>query len=57
MAVPSDNKLDRVKGLAFEVTPAELQQADSYEVEDYARISVKLDSGKTAWMYISKEFI
>lgn len=30
----------------------ELRQADSYEVSDYKRIQVKLDSGVSAWVYV-----
>jgi len=47
------NVADSVKGMVFEITEAELQQADEYEVDDYKRISVQLESGKSAWVYIS----
>jgi len=45
------NLADEVKGTVFEITDAELLQADDYEVDDYARISVQLKSGKTCWIY------
>jgi len=54
IAVVSSNHEDRVKGMVFELTHEELMQADSYEVEDYKRISVTLASGKNAWIYVSK---
>jgi hypothetical protein len=43
---------DIVYGTAFEVTPEELQKADTYEVSDYKRISVTLLSGDRAWVYV-----
>jgi gamma-glutamylcyclotransferase (GGCT)/AIG2-like uncharacterized protein YtfP len=56
MAIPSDNSNDKVEGVVFEISYEELLQADKYEVSDYKRISVTLESGKKAWMYISVEF-
>ena len=41
----------RVAGVAFEVTDAELAQADGYEPAGYERVSAKLASGKQAWVY------
>ena len=43
---------DIVYGTAFEVTAAELQNADTYEVSDYKRISTTLLSGARAWVYV-----
>jgi gamma-glutamylcyclotransferase (GGCT)/AIG2-like uncharacterized protein YtfP len=43
---------DRVEGMAFEITPAELAAADQYEVADYKRIAVTLLSGRAAWVYV-----
>ncbi|MBA2710939.1 MAG: gamma-glutamylcyclotransferase [Tatlockia sp.] len=43
---------DRVQGMVFDVSDEELRQADSYEVSDYKRIQVKLDSGVSAWVYV-----
>ncbi len=45
---------DKVEGMVFEVTTAELIQADAYEVADYQRVSVMLDSGTTAWVYTGR---
>ncbi|MBA2657227.1 MAG: gamma-glutamylcyclotransferase [Tatlockia sp.] len=39
---------DKVKGMVFDVSSDELRQADSYEVSDYKRSKVKLDSGVAA---------
>lgn len=43
---------DRVPGTVFAVTPAELRQADDYEVDDYERVEAELASGGRAWVYI-----
>lgn len=43
-----------IQGMVFEVTEAELQSADQYEVEDYQRVSVILRSGKKAWAYVQR---
>ncbi|KTD68292.1 AIG2-like family protein [Legionella steelei] len=48
---------DSVDGMVFEISPAELKKADSYEVEDYKRIQVKLTSGILAWVYVHVESI
>lgn len=44
---------DSVKGMVFDVTKAEIAQADEYEVSDYKRIAVQLKSGTQAWVYVS----
>lgn len=47
----SGNPLDLVAGTVFRLTPAELAQADAYEVDDYVRVRVTLASGREAWVY------
>ena len=42
----------RVRGTVFEITDAELLQADKYEVDAYKRVSTILASGKQAWVYV-----
>jgi GNAT superfamily N-acetyltransferase len=43
----------RVQGTAFEITDAELEEADRYERSDgYTRVEVVLSSGRTAWVYL-----
>ncbi|MDR3375152.1 MAG: gamma-glutamylcyclotransferase [Ancalomicrobiaceae bacterium] len=49
---PSANAADAVAGKVFRITPAELEAADRYEVADYKRIEVALQSGITAWVYV-----
>jgi len=46
------NAEDAVAGTVFQVTHAELLQADEYEVDDYRRVSVTLGSGLSAWVYV-----
>jgi len=41
------------EGMVFDVSQAELEQADSYEVDDYKRVAVELASGQTAWLYVA----
>ncbi|EJB8515667.1 TPA: gamma-glutamylcyclotransferase [Pseudomonas aeruginosa] len=43
---------DRVPGTLFEITAEELRAADAYEVSDYTRIGVELESGARAWVYV-----
>lgn len=43
---------DRVPGMVFAVSDAELAQADEYERDaDFVRETVTLASGATAWVY------
>jgi gamma-glutamylcyclotransferase (GGCT)/AIG2-like uncharacterized protein YtfP len=44
---------DRVAGVVFEVTDADLSAADRYEERaSFARIAGTLASGKQAWVYV-----
>ncbi len=43
---------DQVEGMVFQVSQAELQQADAYEVSDYRRVEAVLRSGDQAWVYV-----
>jgi gamma-glutamylcyclotransferase (GGCT)/AIG2-like uncharacterized protein YtfP len=52
IVVPSRDAADRVAGTVFALTPDELAAADAYEVADYARIRVRLASGREAWVYV-----
>lgn len=51
--IPSGNIQDQIKGTVFEISPAELKQADDYEVEAYKRVKINLLSGGRAWAYVS----
>ena len=43
---------DRVSGSVFEITDAELEGADAYEVNAYKRVLAPLASGRGAWVYV-----
>jgi len=49
------NPENKVNGTVFDVTANELTQADTYEVDDYVRVSADLESGHTAWVYVAAE--
>jgi hypothetical protein len=44
-----------VPGSFLELTDEELAATDAYEVDDYARIAVVLDSGLEAWVYVAAD--
>lgn len=50
----SGNEEDQVEGVLFEVTDAEILQADGYEVDDYKRIETTFKSGKRGFIYVGK---
>ena len=43
---------DRIAGTVFEVSEAEIEQADAYEVDAYRRVLAPLASGASAWVYV-----
>jgi hypothetical protein len=52
IVAPTGDPSDEVQGKVFRITAAELAAADEYEVSDYRRVSVRLRSGKDAWVYV-----
>lgn len=50
------NSGDRVAGTVFEITDAELANADTYEVAAYQRIAATLSSGTQAWVYVDARY-
>jgi gamma-glutamylcyclotransferase (GGCT)/AIG2-like uncharacterized protein YtfP len=50
----SGNTKDEIKGMLFEITEVEMNNADIYEAEQYKRIKGALKSGKKAWVYVAK---
>ena len=54
IVVPTGDPSDEVGGTVFEITRAELEAADAYEVDDYERVAVDLASGATAWVYLAR---
>jgi gamma-glutamylcyclotransferase (GGCT)/AIG2-like uncharacterized protein YtfP len=53
IASPSADPADAIEGMVFQVTPAELTDADRYEVADYKRVGTRLASGIKAWVYVA----
>ena len=53
---PGADPAERVAGNVFEISDAELAQADVYEVAAYRRVAVTLASGLQAWVYIDAHF-
>ena len=51
--VHTGESADVVAGMVFEITQAELEKADEYEVEDYRRTLAAMHSGTQAWIYSS----
>jgi gamma-glutamylcyclotransferase (GGCT)/AIG2-like uncharacterized protein YtfP len=50
---PTGREEDRVAGLVFEITDAELAAADRYEERaEFARITGTVASGKQVWLYV-----
>jgi gamma-glutamylcyclotransferase (GGCT)/AIG2-like uncharacterized protein YtfP len=49
--VQTGETVDFVAGMVFEITQAELEKADEYEVDDYRRTLATMRSGRQAWIY------
>ena len=47
---------DTISGTVYEVTPDEVERADKYEVAAYRRVSVVLESGLRAWVYVDARY-
>lgn len=55
IVAPSTSPDDAVEGTVFAISPAELAAADDYEVDDYARVLLRLRSGLDAWVYLAAD--
>lgn len=55
IARPSGKPSDRVPGIVFVLTPAELEAADRYEAGPITRIRVRLESGGEAFVYVASD--
>ena len=51
--VHTGEPVDAVGRMVFEITQAELEKADEYEVDDYKRTLADMRSGTRAWIYDS----
>ncbi len=52
IAVETGEAADAIAGTVFTLTAEELAHADAYEVSDYKRVAVRLQSGLDAWVYV-----
>ena len=52
IARESGDPSDRIPGIVFRLTEAELAATDAYEVDAYARVEVELASGVRAFAYV-----
>ena len=52
IAAHAEPDAEPVRGTVFTLTPDELLAADAYEVDDYRRVLVPLDTGDEAWVYV-----
>ena len=48
----SGDPADRIAGMLFRLTEAELESTDAYETDAYGRAEVRLESGRTAFAYV-----
>jgi hypothetical protein len=53
IACPTGDLADRIPGTVYLLTPEELAATDTYEAEAYSRVELALESGRTAWVYVS----
>jgi hypothetical protein len=47
---------DTIPGTVLALTPDELQKTDEYETAEYLRVSVLLQSGTRAWVYVDARY-
>jgi gamma-glutamylcyclotransferase (GGCT)/AIG2-like uncharacterized protein YtfP len=52
IACATGDAADRVPGVVFHLTQAELEATDTYEVDAYSRVETVLESGRSAWVYV-----
>lgn len=53
IARATGNPADRVAGVLFLLSGAELEATDAYETAAYTRVEARLESGRTAWVYVA----
>lgn len=51
--IQDDNS--KIEGAVISVTKEELERIDAYEPEEYERISLTLESGKSVWVYAASD--
>lgn len=54
IARPAGTATARIAGSVLLLTEAELDASDAYEVQSYKRVEAKLESGRTAFVYVGE---
>jgi gamma-glutamylcyclotransferase (GGCT)/AIG2-like uncharacterized protein YtfP len=52
IACATGDPADRISGMVFVLTKAELEATDAYETDAYSRVEATLESGRKAWVYV-----
>ena len=52
IACHTGNPEDRIPGVVFAISRQELEAADRYEVDVFARVLVPMESGREAYVYV-----
>jgi hypothetical protein len=52
IARPTGSRVDLIPGIVFSLSAAEIEAADAYETDAYARVEVELASGRRAFVYV-----
>jgi Gamma-glutamyl cyclotransferase, AIG2-like len=55
IARPGGNPGERIAGMVFILTPAEIEAADRYEAGPIERILVRVESGAEAFVYVAAD--
>jgi hypothetical protein len=53
IAEATGDPAERIPGMVFALSCAELEATDGYEVDAYARVEAMLESGRIAWVYVA----
>ena len=46
------NPQELLDGIVYEITKNDLEKADAYEGDGYQRVKTRLESGRSAWVYV-----
>lgn len=55
IACRTGDEAERIDGVIYRITPAELEETDAYEGDAYARREVRLVSGASAFVYVGPD--
>jgi gamma-glutamylcyclotransferase (GGCT)/AIG2-like uncharacterized protein YtfP len=55
IACRTGDPAERISGMVYRISPAELEATDDYEGDAYARREVRLESGAAAFVYVGPD--